>query len=222
MNTLAGSPETVPSPRGRAGSSSQRSLGTWSSASGRRWARALNPLSCTQPVGPAEPYGPAASCPQLRACSLQRPVRSVREGSVHPSQHGGPQRPGRMPGPRRRGGWGGRRDEETDTASVSSYGWRQTAAAGGGTLPPPATGGGTPPSAAAARSPHFPPARGLRAGPGGTGARGRLVLLSPRATAAGRGSPESRGGAAAAAAARQAASPWESERGAGSAGEARV
>lgn len=91
---------------------------------------------------------------------------------------------------------------------------------GGGTLPPAATGGETPPSAAAALSPPFLPARGLRAAPGGTGRRGRLALPAPRATAAGRGSPASRGGAAAAA--RQAASPWESERRAGSAGEARV
>lgn len=223
MNTQAGSPETVPSRRRLAGSCSRWFLGTWSSPSGRRWARALNPLSCTQPVGPAEPYGSAASRPQLRACRGLCGL-CVR-GLPTPCQRGGPQRPGRTPGPCRGGGWGGRRDEEleTDTASASSYGWRQTAAAaGGGTIPPPATGGGTPRSAAAAQSPPFSPSRGLRVGPGGTGRRGRLALPAPRATAAGRGSPTNRGGAAAAAAARQPASPWESERGAGSAGEARV
>lgn len=188
MNTQAGSPETVPSRRRRAGSCSRRFLGTWSSPSGRRWARALNPLSCTQPVGPAEPYGPAASCPQLRACRGLCGL-CVRDLPT-PCQLGGPQRPGRTPGPCRGGGWGGRRDEEleTDTASASSYGWRQTAA-GGGTIPPPATGGGTPRSAAAAQSTPFSPSRGLRVGPGGTGRRGRLALPAPRATAAGRGSP---------------------------------
>lgn len=237
-NKSACSPETVLSQPGQAGSSrraSQPSLGTWSSLSGRRWARAPrgpSPLQCAEPAGPAEPWGPAASAPtrpQLRARSLQRLVRLVHSGSrpAHPPaarRPPPPPRPGRTPGPRRGGGWGGRRDWRS---------WRQTQPRraqlrletdGGGrrNTPPPRRreAGHLPRRLPHRLPPPPPPSRRLRAGPGGTGRRVRLALPAPRAAAAGRGSPASRGGAAAAAA-RQAASPWESERGAGSAGEAR-
>ena len=106
---------------------------------------------------------------------------------------------------------------ETDSLGEHSYGWRQTAA-GGGTLPPSGDGRRDTSLGGCSTVSLLPPSRRLRAGPGGTGRRVRLALPAPRAAAAGRGSPASRGGAAAA---RQAASLWESERGAGSAGEAR-
>lgn len=211
---------------------SQPSLRTWSSLSGRRWARAPrgpSPPPCAEPTRPAEAWGPAASAParpQLRARSLQRLVRLAHSGSrpAHlpaARRPPPPPRPGRTPGPRRGGGWGGRRDWRS---------WRQTQPRraqlrletdGGGrrnTPPLRRREAGHLPRRLQHRLPPPPSSRRLRAGPGGTGRRLRLALPAPRAAAAGRGSPASRGGAAAA---RQAASLWESERGAGSAGEAR-
>lgn len=130
-NKSASSPEIVLSQPGQAGSSrraSQPSVGTWSSLSGRRWARAPrgpSRLPCAEPAGPTEHWGPAASAPtrpQLRASSPQRLVRLAHSGSspAHPPaarRSPPPPRPGRTPGPRRGGGWGGRRAWRS---------WRQT------------------------------------------------------------------------------------------------
>lgn len=228
--------EIVSSPHPRAGSCrphSLPSLGTWSSPAGRRWARAPRgpgPLPRAQPVAPRSPgvprpWRPHAPSSVPAACRGRCGLCARGPGRPHLPA---PRPPAAWPnaGPRRGGGWGGRRDEEleTDTASASTVTAgdrrrRRAAAAGGGRLPPPATGGGTPPSAAVAL---YPQPRGCGPERGLAGECGWPCLPLPRATPqpAGRGSPASRGGAAAAA--RQTASPWESERGAGSAREAGV
>lgn len=93
------------------------------------------PASCECPVGPSEPWGPAASAPshpQLRVRSLQRPVQPLRAVSVHPRQLGGPPRPGREPGPSSGGGWGGRRDGELETDTASEQLLQETDGGGGG------------------------------------------------------------------------------------------
>lgn len=223
-------------PAGFSGRPSLTSLGTWSSLSGRRWARAPRGRALCRVHSRPAPLSPGV--PRLRRLHAPSSVpgacrgrcglcaRGQRRPTPQPAGRPPPPRPGLRPGPRRGGGWGGRRDWSC---------WRQTQPRRAQLRLETDGGGGgrrdTPPlrRREARHLPRRPqhrlptsPARRLRAGPDGPGGRVRLALPAPRASAAGRGSPASRGGAAAAAAARQAASPWESERGAGSAGEARV
>lgn len=172
---------------------------------------------------PRRPHAPSSVHAACRGwCGSRTPGRDRPTRR----QHGGPRRPRGLAASRvpaaEGDGEGGETRGVGDRHSLGehSYGWRQTAA-GGGTLPPSGDGRrDTSPGGCSTVSLLPPSSRRLRAGPGGTGRRLRLALPAPRAAAAGRGSPASRGGAAAAAA-RQAASLWESERGAGSAGEAR-
>ncbi|XP_004408533.1 PREDICTED: uncharacterized protein LOC101385927 [Odobenus rosmarus divergens] len=189
-NKSACSPETVLSQPGQARSSrraSQPSLGTWSSLSGRRWARAPrgpSPLPCAERAGPAEPWGPAASAPtrpQLRARSLQRLVRLVHSGSrpAHPPAvrrawpHAGTP-------PRRGMGREERLEElETDTASASTVTAGDRRRREAEHSPPPATGGGTPPSAAAAPSPSSPAPPPGGCGPGPAGQAGECGWPCP-------------------------------------------